>query len=124
MELVRSEAFPWVAFTQVGDALTHGQWGLTNCASSDRFVGLAPVAVAEAEHEEVAELVLLVLDSIEGRADPQLVAEFGPFAEDLVLGMLVLDDGAPSADLQSSAEVSSEAACGVKWSSFQGASCG
>ena len=85
---------------------------------------MAPVAVAEAKHEEVAELVLLVLDSTEGRADPQLVAELGPLAEDLVLGMAVFDGGAFGADLQSSTEVSSEAASGVKWSSFQGASCG
>ena len=78
----------------------------------------------EAEHEEVAELVFLILDSTEGKADPQLVAESGPLAEDLVLGMAVFDGGAFGADLQSSAEVSSEAASRVKWSSCQGASCG
>ena len=85
---------------------------------------MAPVVVAEAEHEEVAELVLLMLDSTEGRANPQLVAESSPLTEDLVLGVAVFDGGAFGTDLQSSAEVSLEATSGVKWSSFQGASCG
>ena len=90
----------------------------------DRLAGLAAVAVLEAEDEEVAQLVFLMLDSAEGRADPELLAELGPFAEDLVLGLAVLDSGAFGADSQSSAEVSSEAVCGFKWSSCQGVSCG
>ena len=90
----------------------------------DRLVGLAPVAVVEAEHKEVAKLVLLMLDGTEGRAEPQLMAESGPLTEDLVLGVAVFDGGVFGADLQSSAEVSSEVASGVKWSSFQGVSCG
>ena len=55
---------------------------------------MAAVAVPEAEDEEVAQLVFLMLDSAEGRADPELLAELDPLAEDLVLGLAVLDSGA------------------------------
>ena len=86
-----NRGLPWVAVAQVGDALAHGQWGFANGASSDRLAGLAAVAAPEAEDEEVAQLVFLILDSAEGRADPELLAELGPLAEDLVLGLAVLD---------------------------------
>ena len=124
MELVESKALPWIALTQVGEALAHGQWVFTNGASSDRLAGLAAVAVPEAKDEEVAQLVFLMMDSAEVRADPELLAELGPFAKDLVLGLEVLGSGAFGADSQSSAEVSPEAVCSFKWSSCQGVSCG
>ena len=85
---------------------------------------MAPVTAAEAKHKEAAKLAFLMLDGTEGRADLQLVAEFSPFAEDLVLGLAVFGGGAFGADSQSSAEVSSEAVCGFRWSSRQGVACG
>ena len=75
---------------------------------------MATGAVPEAEDKEVAQLVFLMRDSAGGRADPKLLAELGPFAKDLVLGLAVLDSGAFGADSQSSAEVSSEAVCGFR----------
>ena len=85
---------------------------------------MAAVALPEAEDEEVAQFVFLMLDSAEGRADPELLAELDPFAEDLVLGLAVFGGGAFGADSQSSAEVSSEAVCGLRSSSRQGVACG
>ena len=85
---------------------------------------MAAVAVPEAEDEEVAQFVFLMLDSAEGRADPELLAELDPLAEDLVLGLAVFCGGAFGADSQRSAEVSSEAVCGFRCSSRQGVACG
>ena len=78
---------------------------------------MAAGAVPEAEDEEVAQLVFLMLESAEGRDDPELLAELDPLTEDLVLGLAVFGGGAFGADLQSSTEVSSEAVCGSRWSS-------
>ena len=52
--------------THVGHALAHGGEGFLHCISPDRVTGAAGAsAVAVAEHEEVAELVLLFADSRE-----------------------------------------------------------
>ena len=59
---------------------------------------MAAVAVPEAEDEEVAQFVFLMLDSAEGRADPELLSELDPLAEDLVLGLAVFGGGAFRAD--------------------------
>ena len=110
--------------TQVGDPRPHRQEGFVHCFSADRVVGLSASTVAEGKDEDVGELVFLAVDVNETGCNVEVVAEVGPDSEDLVLGSDVLGSVSGRGCLQSSAEISLEAASGCSWSSCQGCACG
>jgi hypothetical protein len=71
--------------TQVGDPLAHGQYRVTYGVRADRPPFLAPSAVADAEHQELAELGFGRRDITEGVGDADFSAVSGPDSEELVL---------------------------------------
>ena len=79
--------------TQVGDPRGHSRDGRIHGISSDRFVGLAGFAVAEAEDEKVGDLEFLPLDSTEGFGHVVFGTELGPQEEDFGLGASGLSCG-------------------------------
>ena len=71
--------------TQVGDPLDHGQYCIMYGVRADRPPFLASSAVADAEHQNLAELGFGRRDITEGVGDPDLSAVRGPDSEELVL---------------------------------------
>jgi hypothetical protein len=97
-----------IASTQVGDPLAHRLERFLDCITSDRFLGGVGLSVAEAEDQEVAELVLAGRDVREVRGVVVFLAEGGPSPEDGVVGLACFPGCGLGGVLQSSAEVSLE----------------
>ena len=78
------EAGIWL--TQVGNPLAHCQEGILYRVSSDRFAGLAGLAVAVGEDEQVADLGFRVGDRTETRGGSVGGTEGGPEGKDSLPG--------------------------------------
>ena len=104
--------------TQVGYPLAHCQEGVLYCVSLDRFAGLAGLAVAVGEDEEVpvADLGFRVGDRSETRGGFMGGTEVGPDGEDTLPGGIGLAGGGLGGDCESSAEVRLEIEADGSWS--------
>ena len=72
--------------TQVGYPRANREEGFPHAVSSDRVAGLAGLAVAEAEDEDVGQPELGVGGVTEGCGDAKGVAEVAPESEDALAG--------------------------------------
>lgn len=79
---------------------------------SDRLVALSLLAVSVGEDNEVGELVLSLLDVMQGRGVVVGLTEVCPDAEDLCEFFLVLASCGRGSDSERSAEISLEAGSG------------
>ena len=116
------EAGIWL--TQVGNPLAHCQEGVLYRVSSDRFAGLAGLAIAVGKDEEVADLGFRVGDRTETRGGSVGGTEVGPDGEDTLPGGIGLAGGGLGGDCESSAEVRLEIEADGSWSRRQGPTCG
>jgi len=114
----------WIRDTQVGDPLAHCLKGGTNRAIAYRSVLLASLSVAEAEDKEVGNFPFLSMDVTEGRGMSEVLAEAGPDAEDLGLGLDAFGSLGNRGVLESNAEFSIELISSGRVSIFQGSGCG
>ena len=124
MELSSDALATGIVSTQVGYPLAHGGEGPSHSVSADRDAGLALSTIPDAEDEQVGDPGFGRADLTEGRGDLESLAERGPEAEDLGLGLPMLDSGSSGGEVERSAEISREDISVGSWSSRQGRSWG
>ena len=124
MELSSDALATGIVSTQVGDPLAHGGEGPSHSVSADRDAGLALSTIPDAEDEQVGDPGFGRADLTEGRGDLEFLAERGLEAEDLGLGLPMLDSGSSGGEVERSAEISREDISVGSWSSRQGRSWG
>jgi len=110
---------------QVGDPLAHRRAGLAHCVRPDRVTGGAfPGSVHAGEDEDVAQLGLMVFESLEGRVLAMLGAEFFPLAPDGTFAGVGESCGRFACFLERRHEMSFAFASDSRWSRRQGLLCG
>jgi len=110
--------------TQVGDALADGQERFLHGISPHGDTGLAEAAVPDAVDQEQVDSFFRVRGLTEGAGEAQGVAELGPVAEELGFRAAGLGNVGSGGEVESSAEVSSEACSTVRESMRHGLGCG
>ena len=123
MVLFTSGWLSWIRCVQVSDPRAHGQEGVPNCSSSDRFPGLAFFSILHSKDEQVCDAIGL-RDILEGDGNAMLSTELNPEVKDLVPGGDRFGDFVCAGEVHRSRQSLLESCCGLKCSDRHPLACG